>query len=632
MSTDQYAICLIIITTFILFVWGRWRYDIVSIVALFTLVLVDKILGGESSLLIADPSQAFLGFGHPAVVTVAAVLIISRALQNSGVVDLIARSVKPFTNNKITHISSLSGVIAILSAFMNNVGALALMLPVTLKTAWEQKRSPSILLMPIAFASILGGMITMIGTPPNIIIASLRKEQQQQILSKAIADTNSQAATYLENLNIVKESYEPAAFGLFDFTPVGGIIALLGVCFVALVGWRLVPKENQKTPSSNSLFSLDEYVTEIRFPKGSSLIGESIGEVNMLTGDKLTLIRFINNNGKATSINHNNKIKENDQFLAMADPSDLKGMMDEYDLRLTKEMRYRIDSLKDDNSTFIEVVVSPESPLLGRGRSYLRRRSSNQLILMAVARQDKPIHKRLGKVKFRVGDVLLLQGPEKEFKNIITSLDLLPLAEREIEVGVFSKVSFALMIFTVSILLSVLSIVPTTVSFAGAILAYVFSGILPIRDLYKNIDWPIIVLLGAMIPLSNALQNTGTTTLIADQVVSMTQGLPSWSIIALVMVITMFMSDIINNAATAMIMGPISVGIAISMGVSMDPFLMSVAIGASCAFLTPIGHQCNALILGPGGYRFSDYWRMGLPLEIIITVLGTPLILYFWPL
>ena len=632
MSTDQYAICLIIITTFILFVWGRWRYDIVSIVALFTLVLVDKILGGKSSQLIADPSQAFLGFGHPAVVTVAAVLIISRALQNSGVVDLIARSVKPFTNNKITHISSLSGVIAILSAFMNNVGALALMLPVTLKTAWEQKRSPSILLMPIAFASILGGMITMIGTPPNIIIASLRKEQQQQILSKAISDTNSQAATYLENLNIVKESYEPAAFGLFDFTPVGGIIALLGVCFVAMVGWRLVPKENQKTPSSNSLFSLDEYVTEIRFPKGSSLIGESIGEVNMLTGDKLTLIRFINKNGKATSINHNNKIKENDQFLAMADPSDLKGMMDEYDLRLTKEMRYRIDSLKDDNSTFIEVVVSPESPLLGRGRSYLRRRSSNQLILMAVARQDKPIHKRLGKVKFRVGDVLLLQGPEKEFKNIITSLDLLPLAEREIEVGVFSKVSFALMIFTVSILLSVLSIVPTTVSFAGAILAYVFSGILPIRDLYKNIDWPIIVLLGAMIPLSNALQNTGTTTLIADQVASMTQGLPSWSIIALVMVITMFMSDIINNAATAMIMGPISVGIAISMGVSMDPFLMSVAIGASCAFLTPIGHQCNALILGPGGYRFSDYWRMGLPLEIIITVLGTPLILYFWPL
>jgi len=631
MSTDQLAICLIIISTFGLFVWGRWRYDIVSIVALFSLVLIDKILGGESSKLIADPSQAFMGFGHPAVVTVATVLIISRALRNSGVVDLIARYVKPYTNNKTAHITTLSGVIAFLSAFMNNVGALALMLPVTLKTAWDQKRSPSILLMPIAFASILGGMITMIGTPPNIIIANLRKEQQQQILSSAMSDSTSQAAVYLDQLNIRKELFEPAPFGLFDFTPVGGIIAILGILFVALAGWRLVPKKNQKKPSANSLFSLEEYVTEIRFTEKSSLIGKSIEEVSRITGDKLILIRYIREKGKAIPLNQSMKIKIGDQFLVMADPSELKIMMDEYGLLLTKEMRYRIDSLKDDNTTFVEVVITPESPLVGRGRSYLRRRSSNHLILMAVARQDKPIHKRLGNIKFRVGDVLLLQGSEEEFKNIIISLDMLPLAEREIEVGVFSKVSYALLIFTVSILLSILSIVPTTVSFAGAILAYIFSGILPIRDLYKNIDWPIIVLLGAMIPISNALQSTGTTTLIADQVVTMTQGLPHWSIIALIMVITMFMSDIINNAATAMIMAPISVGIAISMGLNMDPFLMSVAIGASCAFLTPIGHQCNALILGPGGYRFSDYWRMGLPLEIIIVAVGTPLIIYFWP-
>jgi len=631
MSTDQLAICLIIISTFGLFVWGRWRYDIVSIVALFSLVLIDKILGGESSKLIADPSQAFMGFGHPAVVTVATVLIISRALRNSGVVDLIARYVKPYTNNKTAHITTLSGVIAFLSAFMNNVGALALMLPVTLKTAWDQKRSPSLLLMPIAFASILGGMITMIGTPPNIIIANLRKEQQQQILSSAMSDSTSQAAVYLDQLNIRKELFEPAPFGLFDFTPVGGIIAILGILFVALAGWRLVPKKNQKKPSANSLFSLEEYVTEIRFTEKSSLIGKSIEEVSRITGDKLILIRYIREKGKAIPLNQSMKIKIGDQFLVMADPSELKIMMDEYGLLLTKEMRYRIDSLKDDNTTFVEVVITPESPLVGRGRSYLRRRSSNHLILMAVARQDKPIHKRLGNIKFRVGDVLLLQGSEEEFKNIIISLDMLPLAEREIEVGVFSKVSYALLIFTVSILLSILSIVPTTVSFAGAILAYIFSGILPIRDLYKNIDWPIIVLLGAMIPISNALQSTGTTTLIADQVVTMTQGLPHWSIIALIMVITMFMSDIINNAATAMIMAPISVGIAISMGLNMDPFLMSVAIGASCAFLTPIGHQCNALILGPGGYRFSDYWRMGLPLEIIIVAVGTPLIIYFWP-
>jgi di/tricarboxylate transporter len=295
-------------------------------------------------------------------------------------------------------------------------------------------------------------------------------------------------------------------------------------------------------------------------------------------------------------------------------------------------MRYRIDSLKDDDTTFMEVVVTPESPLVGRDRTYFRRRSLNRLILMAVARQDKPIHKRLGKVRFHVGDVLLIQGNEEDLNNNVHPLDLLPLAEREIEVGVFSRISYALLIFVGAILLSMWGILPITVSFTGAILAYIFSGILPVRDLYKSIDWPVIVLLGAMIPLSNALQTTGATALIADRVVSMTQSLPTWSILVLIMVITMSLSDVINNAATALIMAPIGVGIAVTMGVNMDPFLMAVAVGASCAFLTPIGHQCNALILGPGGYRFSDYWRMGLPLEIIIVAVGTPLILHYWPL
>ena len=632
MSTDQIVISLIIIITFGLFVWGRWRYDIISLLALFSLVFMDSILGGKSSRLISDPGQAFMGFAHPAVITVAAVLVISRALRNSGVVDLMARYLRPLTHQQTTHITSLGALIAILSAFMNNVGALALMLPVALKTAWEQKRSPSLLLMPIAFASILGGMITMIGTPPNIIIASMREQQQELLLSIAVSDKDSQAAAYLKQMNMVPDTFEPAPFGLFDFTPVGGIIAILGVLFVALVGWRLVPRERGVQPSSGSLFSLEEYVTEIRFPEGSGLIGESVEAVNRVTGDKLTLLRYINRDGKIRPLNLNNRIEADDQFLTMADPADLKEMMDTYGLKLTKEMRYRIDSLKNEDTTFIEVLVSPESPLVGRGRSYLRRRTSNQLVLMAVARQDKPIHKRLGKVQFRVGDVLLLQGPKEVLHTNVTALDLLPLAEREIEVGVLSKVTYALLIFAAAILLSVLSIVPTTISFIGAILIYVFSGILPVRDLYKNIDWPIIILLGAMIPISSALQSTGTTTLIADQVTVMAQGLPTWFIIALIMIITMTLSDIINNAATALIMAPISVGMAISMGLNMDPFLMAVAVGASCAFLTPIGHQCNALILGPGGYRFSDYWRMGLPLEIIIVAAGTPLILHFWPL
>ena len=294
-------------------------------------------------------------------------------------------------------------------------------------------------------------------------------------------------------------------------------------------------------------------------------------------------------------------------------------------------MRTRINILKDKNTIYKELLITPNSPLVNRNRTYLRRRSSNSLILMAVARESEPIHNRLGNVIFRVGDVLLIQGNAEILDHNISSLNLLPLAEREIEVGQFSRIGISILIFGLAIALSIFGILPTTLAFITAIILYIFTGILAIRDLYKEIDWPIIVLLGAMIPVSNALQTTGTTQLIADFMVTITASLPAWGILVIIMVLTMCLSDIINNAATALIMAPICVGIAVTLHVNADPFLMAVAVGASCAFLTPIGHQCNALILGPGGYKFSDYWRMGLPLEILIVIIGTPLILYFWP-
>ena len=628
MTIDQIAILSIITFTFILFIKGKWRYDVVALISLFILFFIDLILGGNDSKLILDSSNIFNGFGHPAVITVALVLIISHAMKNSGIVDILSRQIRPFIQKKEIHIASLSGVIAVLSGFMNNVGALALMLPVTLKTAWIQKRSPSVLLMPIAFSSILGGMITMIGTPPNIIIAMIRKEQQELILEQA--KTNESLQIYVSKY-FGTENFIPSSFSLFDFSPVGGIIALIGVLFVATVGWRLIPKSIQKKPQSQSLFSIEEYVTEICIPANSKLIGLSINEANLKTGDKLTIFRKIINK-KAKNIDLNTIINKADSFLVMADPTDLKSIMDEYKFNLSDELENRINILKTDSSAFLEVVISPDSPLVGRTRTYLRRRSSNQLTLMAVARQGKPIHRRLGNIKFMVGDVLLLQSDESNLTNVISTLELLPLASRDISVGSASKATYASLTFLLAITLSLLNILPTTISFILAILIYIFIGLLPIRDLYKSIDWPIIVLLGAMIPLSEALQNTGTTKLIAEQVVYLTQGFPPWFILSLIMIITMCLSDIINNAATALIMGPISVGIALSIGVNIDPFLMSVAIGASCAFLTPIGHQCNALILGPGGYRFGDYWRLGLPLEILIVIIGTPLILYFWPL
>ena len=632
MTVDQISIFIIIFITFILFIWGKWRYDIVSIIALCILFVTDLLLGSEKSLLIEDASNLFSGFGHPAVITVASVLIISQALKNSGVVDYISRKITPYSKNQLTHIASLSGVATICSGIMNNVGALALMLPVALKTAAKQNRSASIILMPLAFASILGGMITMIGTPPNIIIAAFRYTNQNNMKLEALNNINSPAAKYFNDQNINYHDFTPDPFGMLDFSPVGIAIAFIGVVFITFFGWRLIPKTSHKKPGSDSHFSIDEYVTEIRIPEDCKLIDLKIKDVEKFTENRLEIFGFIDKEENFASIQSNNKIKSGDRFLIKADPVELKSMMDEYLIRFTKKMRERINKLKDENTIFKEVVVTPDSPLLKRNRTYLRRKTSNSLILMAVARQGEPIHKRLDKIVFRVGDVLLLQGNADHLQDSINLLYLLPLQQRDIEVGLFSKVGLSLLIFGASVTTSIMGVFPTTLSFIIAILLYIFTGILPVRQLYEKIDWPIIVLLGAMIPVSSALETTGSSQLLATAMVDMTNGLPNWLILAIIMIITMCLSDIINNAATALIMAPIASGIAMSLSVSIDPFLMAVAVGASCAFLTPIGHQCNALILGPGGYKFSDYWKMGLPLEILIVILGTPLILYFWPL
>jgi len=410
------------------------------------------------------------------------------------------------------------------------------------------------------------------------------------------------------------------------------MVALFGVVFVALIGWRLIPKDAQKKSGTEELFALNEYITEVRVPEDCKFVGKTLGEVEKETDEKMMVFGFIRKDGKVISPNRNNLVRADARYLVKVDPLDLQVIMDESGLRLAKELRSRMDSIEGDDVTFAEVLVTPTSHLLGRTRAELRRRTSGSVVLMAVARQGQPMRKRLGDIEFRVGDVLLLQGNGDDLKEHVINLHLLPLAERELQVGIFSKVSVAVGIFGVAIALSMFDVLPTTLAFLGAIIAYVFLGILPMRDLYKQIDWPIIVLLGAMIPVSGALQDTGLTDKIADFVNNHKGSLPAWGILAILMVLTMTLSDVINNAATALIMAPIGVGIALQMGASPDPFLMAVAVGASCAFLTPIGHQCNALILGPGGYRFGDYWRMGLPLEVLIVIGSVPLILYRFPL
>ncbi|TVQ36619.1 MAG: SLC13 family permease [Wenzhouxiangella sp.] len=592
MELDQILAFSVLAATLGMFIWGRFRYDVVAAMALIAVCLLGLI----------DLNTAISGFGNPAVITVAAVLVISQALKNSGVVELIGEKLDPLSVSPVLHIGSMTLVVAVASAFMNNVGAMAVMLPVALASCARRDRSPAIVLMPLAFGSLLGGLMTMIGTPPNILIAQYRAE--------ALGES----------------------FGMFDFAWVGAPVALVGVLFVSVIGWRLLPKERRGKRSPDQLFEIDDYFTEVKIEEDSPLIGKRYEEVQKLLGEDVELTGRLNDGGRLSRIDRTAKVKADDLLIVKADTADLRSALDHHGLALASETPAKILEMEANDLVLMEAVVSPGSRIAGRTVNVFERWAAQRLHVLAIGRQGKPIRRRLKDVQIQEGDVLLMRGDEVDLSETLSRLSLLPLPERGLQLTSPRRVLTSLLVFAVAIGFGISGVLPTAVAFIGAIIAYVLLNILSTRELYNAIDWPIIVLLGALIPVGQALENTGATLLIAEQLVNLTDALPIWALLGLVMIVTMFLSDIINNAATVVVMAPIGIAIASVTGVSPDPFLMAIAIAASCAFLTPIGHQSNTLVMGAGGYHFGDYWRMGLPLEILILAMSIPLLMWIWPL
>ena len=592
MTQEQLTISGILLVTLVFFAWGRFRHDIVAISC-----LVMGVVAG-----VVPSDAAFSGFGHSAVVTVAAVLIISHALKNAGVVDMIASHLTPYTSNIYLHITSLTLVVTVASAFMNNVGALALMLPVAIATAHQADRSPALVLMPLAFGSILGGMTTLIGTPPNIIIASYRAE------------------------------ISGAPFSMFDFSPVGAVVAAIGLAFIALIGWRLIPSHRRSADGSKSLFEISHYLTEIEIKPDSPLIDQLFRDNEAFASDKIDVVSYARKNEFARPLPRKYVFTANDILLVRGDPAHLQTLVEENGLELLTSASDSFVQPQSDKEIMLEGVVGQNSALVDHSVDYLRTRMQRTLALAGIARNGDKITTRLKRQRFKAGDVLLIFGDADAIDEQFKELGLWPLARRPLALNRQRKIVPALLTFAGAIALGVAGFVPLPIAFLIAIGVYIVMNIISVRELYDEIDWPVIVLLGAMIPVGRALESTGTTDWMANAILNITEGMPAVVLLTMILVVTMFLSDIINNAATALVMAPISVAIATSLGVNSDAFLMAVAVGASCAFLTPIGHQSNTLVMGPGGYHFGDYWRMGLPLEMIIVALAVPMLLIVWPL
>ncbi len=593
MTFEQVYLLCLLVAALGLFAWGKWRYDLVALAALLAATIAGTVPFDE----------AFSGFSHPATVTVVFVLIVSRGLTNAGAVDLIARHLLPPIKSPSAHVGVLSGTSGALSTIMNDVGALALLMPAALQSAEKVKRPPSLVLMPLAFGSLLGGLVTLIGTPPNIIIAAYRGQ----------------------------ETGTP--FGMFDFTPVGGTVAVAGIIFIALVGWRLVPEQRRARLSARDLFEIKNYVAEALVPEGSKSVGKSMRDLDDAAGEHdAVLLHLVRRNERIDHIGRRETVLAGDRLIVEAGPDALKAVMQALELTPPTKTDDKHPLLGGIDLSLAEAVVRPRSRIAGRSVAELRLRSRFGANLLAVSRQGAPFRGRLMSFRFRPGDVLLLEGDAESLPNSIAALGCLPLAERGLQPHRPGMTWIAIGLFAAAILSATLGVLSFPVALALAATLMVALNIVPPRDIYESVDWPVVVLLGAMIPVGQALATSGTTTLIAETLVASFAGLPAAAMLGALVVLTMLISCVINNAATAVVMAPIAAGIAGQLQVSPDAFLMAVAVGASAAFMTPIGHQNNTLIMGPGGYRFGDYWRMGLPLSLVVAAVAVPMLLWIWPL
>jgi di/tricarboxylate transporter len=597
MTNEQIILFAIMGSVLALLVWGRIRYDLVAFSALAIAVIAGVV----------DKDRAFEGFGHPAVVIIALVLIVSRALSQSGAVDLLTRRIISASRGISAHIAVFGLVGGVLSAFMNNVAALALLMPVDMQAADKAKRARALTLMPLSFATILGGMITLIGTPTNIVIAQFRGE-----------------ATY---------KGEPLgdAYSMFDFAPVGIVCALAGLTFIALVGWRFTPVDTKRSASAKDLENLEGYVMEVQVPADSPAVGQKVRDLyDAADENDVYVLGLIRRGDRLPGSARGVEIKKGDILVLEATPEALEAFANT--LKLSYSTSSKHTGALTGTLAMTECVVTSGSRIEGRSARDVRLLYRQQTMLLGVAREGKGTRERIRQMPLQAGDVLLLMGPRDALPDVISWLGCLPLADRDLKVTQHEKAGYSIAIFAAAIIASSFGLVYLPVALAACVALYALLRVITLSQIYDSVEWPVIVLLASLIPIGAAIESSGGTQLIASGIVSVTEGWPAWAIMLFLMIVTMTLSDVLNNVATVLVAAPVAINIAEKIDANPDAMLMGVAVAASCAFLTPIGHKNNTIIMGPGGYRFGDYWPMGLPLEIIILAVGVPMIMLVWGL
>lgn len=587
MTTDQALAFGLIASTIGLFLWGRLPYDLIALGALLAGVIIGVV----------PHENAFDGFSDEIVIIVGAALVVSEAIARSGAVEALMRPLTPRLKTVQVQVPVLVGATLLLSMVTKNVGALAILMPLALQLARRTGTSPSALLMPMSFASLIGGIVTLVGTSPNIIVSRVREEL----------------------------GGEP--FGMFDYTPVGLGIAAVGFVFLAFA-WRLLPRDRRAAASIEAAFNIDRYTAEVRLPQQSPQVGNTVEELEKLSDGDVKVVAIVRERFRRYAPTPGWRLQPDDVLLLRGEQDGLERIVARAGLTLAGG---GLDAPREQLSV-VEGVVTGESPLIGRTPAQMDLHERFRVSLLAVSRAGETISQRLSALRLQAGDVVVLRGAAATLPDTLGELRILPLAERSLALGASRRSWIPAAVLALAMVLVALHVVPVAVAFFGAAVVLLALRVMTMREAYDTVEWPVLILLGALIPVSEAIQRTGGTDLLAGWLQQGVQNLPPIGALAVTLIVAMLLTPFLNNAATVLVVGPIAATLAGRLNLNADPFLMAVALGAACDFLTPIGHQCNTLVMGPGGYRFSDYPRLGLPLSILVVVVGVPLIALVWPL
>jgi di/tricarboxylate transporter len=591
----------ILISGITLFILQRIRYDIVAALMLLAVGLAG-ILSFE---------ELFSGFASPAVITVAAALVIAKGLENSGLLDRVEEYLLRFESRPMLPFLLLLTMVAIVSGFINNIAALAITLPIALSLSHRLKLEPSKMLIPLAYASVIGGSITLIGTPSNILIGTIAREELGRQLD------------------------------IFEFIPVGLPLIVVFLAVFLIMGKYVLPKRT--TPYAGERFELPKYITELTVTEKSKFSGNSIGQLEKEYDWTIDVVRIIRGSRETETPYSNTRIMVGDVLVIRTEAEELENIVKGTGLEIRKksdeekEKEKAIEKEKNKEQEkkgkelkVVEVVVLPDSALINKTAKQMYIRDRFNVTLLGIARHGSTITKRVAEIRIKLGDVLLLEAAEADLQNVFEELKCAPLRTRGISLHARAPPVLTLLIAGVSIALSAFNILPIEVGLSIGAVGMLVLRCIDIKEAYNAIQWPILVLIGALIPFGTAMQKTGADRFIAEQISNVGATDP---IVALVVIfiVTTLLSNVINNVAAAVFMAPVALQLSEILSISGFPMLMAVAFAAAVPYLTPISHQSNLLVMEAGGYKFTDYIRLGAPLTVVTAIVVLLLVPIFWP-